>query len=82
MMNIHCNAGTIGWRASAALTRRGLAMMPPGHGPALDPGSATAVRERRQIKEIARRAVEEKNVPMAVYAWLELSVCCSYEQPG
>eukprot|EP01043_Picozoa_sp_COSAG02_P028646 COSAG02_NODE_1745_length_11097_cov_12.346518_7_plen_56_part_00 len=55
--------------------------MPPGHGPPsdLDPGSAAAVRERRQTKEIARRAVEEKDVPMAVYGWLELSVCHSRE---
>lgn len=74
---MNSNVGTIGWRASAVLTSRGLAMMPPGHGPALEPSSATAVRERRQAKEIARRAVEEKDVPMAVYAWLELSVCCS-----
>ena len=65
----------IGWRAAS--TRRGLAMMPPGHGPPLNTGSASAVRERRQAKEITRRAVEEQDVPMAVYGWLELSVCHS-----
>ena len=50
-------------------------MMIPGHGRPLDPGGTLAARERRQAKEITRRAVEEQDVPMAVYGWLELSVC-------
>lgn len=73
-----CVAVGICSRASAATaTRHGLAMMPPGHGPSWESGSAGAVRERRQTKEMTRRAVDEKDVPMAVYGWLELSVCRS-----
>jgi hypothetical protein len=67
------------------LQRRALAMMPPGHGPSTsssEPGSAAAVRERRQTKEMVRRAVEAKDVPLAVYGWLELSVGHCTERRG
>ena len=47
-----------------------LTSMPAGHGPPSEPGS---MGQRRQTKEMVRRAVEETDVPLAVYGWLELS---------